>query len=334
MKPGPRNLITDIAGLRVGGAEDHTLKTGVTVLTADAPFTCGVHVMGGAPGTRDTEVLSADRDAPQVDALVLSGGSAFGLDACGGVMDALATAGRGHQVGLGARMTRVPIVPGAILFDLLNGADKNWGPENPYRKLGAAALEAAGHDFPIGTAGAGVGATTAGLKGGLGSASLELETGTTVGALVAVNSIGSVCAPDGTFWAASHEQNGEFGARGPCPSPTLADLTRYKIAPQLGQNTTIAIVASTAAMTGAQATRMAIASHDGMARAISPAHTSFDGDLVFAADTGEGPPVDRMHAALIGHAAAMCLTRAIARAIYAAQPAPGDIFPTWQDKFG
>lgn len=334
MKPGPRNLITDVKGLRVGSAQDHTIKTGATVLTADAPVTCGVHVMGGAPGTRETEVLSADRDAPQVDALVLSGGSAFGLDAGGGVMDALAASGRGHQVGLGERTTRVPIVPGAILFDLLNGGDKNWGERNPYRDLGVAALNAAETDFAIGTAGAGVGATTAGLKGGLGSASLTLDTGATVGALVAVNAIGAICAPDGTFWASPHEQGHEFGGRGPCPAPSLAHLSRYKIAPQVGQNTTIAIVATDAALTGAQATRVAVAAHDGMARAISPAHTSFDGDLVFAASTGEGPLADRMHAALIGHAAALCLARAIARAIFEATPAAGDIFPTWQETYG
>lgn len=334
MRPGSRNLITDVPGLRVGGAGDHSIKTGVTVLTGDAPFTCGVHVMGGAPGTRETDVLSADRDAPQVDALVLSGGSAFGLDAGGGVMDALAAAGRGHQVGLGANTTRVPIVPAAILFDLLNGGDKNWGPANPYRTLGAEALANAAGAFDLGTAGAGIGATTAGLKGGLGSASLMLETGATVGALVAVNAIGSICASDGAFWAADHEQNDEFGGRGPCPAPTLADLTRYKISPQLGQNTTVAIVATDAGLTQSQATRMAVSAHDGMARAITPAHTSFDGDLVFAAATGSHGPADRLSAALIGHAAALCLSRAIARAVYEATPAPGDIFPTWREAFG
>ncbi|MGB0926295.1 MAG: P1 family peptidase [Pikeienuella sp.] len=334
MTPGPRNLITDVPGLVVGNAADHHIKTGTTVLTGHEPFTCGVHVMGGAPGTRETDVLSADRDAPQVDALVLSGGSAFGLDAASGVMDALASAGRGHQVGLGANTTRVPIVPAAILFDLLNGGDKNWGTQSPYRQLGTEALRNADADFTLGTSGAGVGATTAGLKGGLGSASLVLETGATVGALVAVNAIGSVAAENGCFWAANHEQDQEYGGRGPCPAPTLAELTRYKVAPHLGQNTTIAIVATDAALTQPQATRIAVSAHDGMARAITPAHTSFDGDLVFAAATGTHGPVDRLEAALIGHAAALCLTRAIARAIYEATAAPNDIFPAWKDSFG
>ena len=166
MQTGPRNLITDVAGLRVGNAGDARLRSGVTVLTADAPFTAGVHVMGGAPGTRETDLLAPDRAVQQVDALVLSGGSAFGLDAASGVAEGLREAGRGFAVGA----ARVPIVPAAILFDLLNGGAQDWT-ENPYKALGRTALANASEDFAIGTEGAGTGATTATLKGGLGSAS-------------------------------------------------------------------------------------------------------------------------------------------------------------------
>jgi L-aminopeptidase/D-esterase-like protein len=176
MRPGPCNLITDIAGLRVGHAQDATLRSGCTVLTADRPFTAAVHVMGGAPGTRETDLLAPDKLVQEVDALVLSGGSAFGLDACSGVADGLRAMGRGFAVG----KQRVPIVPGAILFDLLNGGEKAWS-RNPYYDLGRHALTQASTDFEIGTAGAGYGAMTGYWKGGLGSASIILPSGIAVG---------------------------------------------------------------------------------------------------------------------------------------------------------
>ena len=207
--PGPRNLITDVPGLMVGNAHDAAVRTGATVLLGDAPFVAGVHVMGGAPGSRETDLLAADKTVSEVDALVLSGGSAFGLDAPSGVADALRAAGRGFAVG----DQRVPIVPGAIIFDLLNGGDKDW-PENPYKRLGAEALAAVGADFALGSAGAGIGATTANLKGGLGSASMVLESGVTVGALVVVNALGAATVADGPhFWAAPFEIGGEFGGQ-------------------------------------------------------------------------------------------------------------------------
>ncbi|MEC7763209.1 MAG: P1 family peptidase [Pseudomonadota bacterium] len=328
MRPGARNLITDVAGLRVGNASDDKIKTGSTVLVGDRPFVAGVHVMGGAPGTRETDLLAPDKTVQEVDALVLSGGSAFGLDAASGVADALRAQGRGFFVG----PVNVPIVPGAILFDLINGGDKDWG-ENPYKALGRAALEAAGEDFALGSAGAGTGALTAELKGGLGSASLVLENGVTVGALVAANPVGGVTGPEGQFWAAPWEFDGEYGARGPVTGfdPGAVPITK------LGARTatTIAIVATDAALTQAQATRLAVAAHDGMARAIHPSHTPHDGDIVFAAATGErvlgAPDLDLM---MMGHAAATCLARAIARGIFHASAAPGDVMPTWQARFG
>jgi len=324
MQPGPKNLITDIAGLLVGNADDPHLKSGVTVLTANRPFTAAVHVMGGAPGTRETDALSPDRLVQQADALVLSGGSALGLDAASGVANGLRAQGKGFQVG----DQRVPIVPAAILFDLLNGGDKNWD-QNPYAALGQRALNAAADTFALGSNGAGTGATTATLKGGLGSASLVLPSGHTVGALVAVNALGSATVGDTQhFWAAPFEIGDEFGALGPAPSAP-ANTFATKLAGHR-EATTIAIIATDAALTQAQATRMAVAAHDGMARALVPSHTPFDGDLIFAAATGTKPLSDPMSDTLaLGHAAALTLSRAIARGVFLATPAPNDTLPCW-----
>lgn len=336
MIPGPRNLITDVPGLRVGNAADTALKSGTTVLTSDAPFTASVAVMGGAPGTRETDLLAPDKLAPAVDALVLSGGSAFGLGAAEGVMGRLRAAGRGFAAG----PARVPLVPAAILFDLLNGGEKGWT-DSPYPALGAAAYDAAGADFALGTEGAGTGAMAANCKGGLGSASLTLDTGATVGALVAANPIGSITTSgDRHFWAAPYEIGNEFGGLGPDPAAGLGrDLSSRKAkamqtgaatGPGPGTNTTIAIVATDAALDKAQCQRMATAAHDGIARACVPAHTPMDGDLVFAASTGARPlDLPAAELLMIGHAAALCLARAIARAAYHARPEPGDIIPTW-----
>jgi len=329
MKPGAKNLITDVPGILVGNATEATIRSGTTVLTADTTFTAAVHVMGGAPGSRETDLLSPDKLVQEVDALVLSGGSALGLSAASGVADALRAQGRGFAVG----DHNVPIVPAAILFDLLNGGQKNWD-TNPYPALGCRALEAASDSFELGTIGAGAGATTAGLLGGLGSASVKLPSGHTVGALVAVNALGSATVADSeNFWAAMWEQNNEFGGRGAAATydPAAAPLTKMN----LGGNTTIAIVATDAVLTQAQAKRMATAAHDGMARALVPSHTPMDGDLVFAAATGaralNEPVADAL---MIGHAAATCLARAIARGVFSAKGFGGDIMPTWSQKFG
>ncbi len=328
MTPGERNLITDVGGLRVGNAADAAAKTGVTVLTADRPFTAAVHVMGGAPGTRETDALAADKLVQGVDALVLSGGSAFGLDAASGVMQGLRAMGRGYQVG----SQRVPIVPAAILFDLLNGGDKGWA-DSPYPALGHRALMTAGPVFDLGSAGAGTGASAGPLKGGLGSASLRLPCGLTVGALVAVNALGAVTVGDGPeFWAAPWEAGAEFGGRG--MAQAAPPLLEAQLPRALGESTTIAIVATNAQLTKAQAHRMAVAAHDGMARAILPSHTPLDGDLVFAAATGTQPLTEPLAQEMqLGHAAATCLARAIARGVYEASEAPGDVVPTWKARF-
>ena len=328
MKPGPHNLITDVNGILVGNASDESLKSGVTVLTSDRPFTAAVHVMGGAPGTRETDLLHPSRLVEQVDALVLSGGSAFGLDAASGVADALADAGRGYVVG----DVRVPIVPSAILFDLLNGGDKHWT-TNPYRELGRNALNDATETFNLGSVGAGTGATTANLKGGLGSASLQLDEGLVVGALVAANPVGAVTVPGSNrFWAAPFEVDGEFGDAGlpeAAPIPEQTFLGKHSALDETA-NTTIAIVATNARLTRGQAERMAVAAHDGMARAIVPSHTPFDGDLVFAAATStRSRLITTTDLLSLCHASSLCLARAIARAVRYATPEPGDTLPCW-----
>ncbi|WP_417818019.1 P1 family peptidase [Tritonibacter scottomollicae] len=338
MKPGPRNLITDVAGLKVGNASDTALKSGTTVLTADQPFTAAVHIMGGAPGTRETDLLAPDKTVQAVDALVLSGGSAYGLDACSGVVDGLRAMGRGFRLG----PALVPIVPGAIIFDLLNGGEKDWD-QNPYPALGRAALQNARADFALGTSGAGTGALTGMQKGGLGSSSLVLDSGHTVGALVVANPIGSVTTPgERHFWAAPFEIDAEFGGLGPDPAAGLGRSLRSRKMEAMaalagapvssnGSNTTIAIVATDATLTKAEAQRMATTAHDGMARAILPSHGPHDGDLVFAAATGSRPLDDPAQDMLgLCHAASLCLARAIARAVYEARPADGDILPCWQ----
>ncbi|ADZ70023.1 P1 family peptidase [Polymorphum gilvum] len=331
---GPRNLITDVPGISVGCAEDPHMKSGVTVVLPDEPAVASVAIHGGAPGTREIALLEPEQTVEAVDAIVLAGGSAFGLDAGAGVQGRLAELGRGFQVG----PVRVPIVPSAILFDLLNGGNKGWGATAPYRDLGRAALDNTGKDFRLGSYGAGCGATTANLKGGLGSASVVLPNGVTVGAIVAVNALGRATVGDTRhFWAAPFERDGEFGGFGlPSPLPDDAVCVRTKLdGLNAGANTTIAAVATDAKLTKSEAKRLAVMAHDGLAKALWPAHTPLDGDLVFAVSTGqrrlECPLEDMVQ---IGAAAASTLARAIARGVYHARPAPGDPVPTWQDRFG
>ena len=332
MRPGPHNDITDVAGIRVGHADDPGLKSGSTVLIGDAPMVASVHVMGGAPGTRETDLLAPDKLVQEVHAIVLSGGSAFGLDAASGVMDALAQ----DKIGFAVGTAIVPVVPAAILFDLLNGGDKNWE-RNPYAELGRAALKAARASgrapLQLGSVGAGTGAIAGRLKGGIGSASLVLPSGVTVAALVACNALGNTTIGTGPhFWAAPFEIDGEFGGRAmTAAQPDLAGTFDTKhAAMDPGTNTTIGIIATDARLTQAEAQRIATAAHDGYARAIMPAHTPLDGDLIFAAATGQHAGADLLQ---LGHAAATCMARAIARGIHAATPSPGDTVPTWHQQF-
>ena len=330
MKTGPLNLITDVKGLTVGNASDAKLNSGVTAIVCDPPATAAVQVLGGAPGTRETDLLEPHNTVETVNGLVLSGGSAFGLDAASGAQACLHEQGKGFEVG----PHRIPIIPAAILFDLINGGDKDWGRYPPYRELGYQAAASASRDFAIGTAGAGVGALTATFKGGLGSASSLVTDDHMIGALVAANPMGSATVGDtGHFWAAPFEIGSEFGGRGmPAPFPDDATELRIKFRDLARgvSNTTIAVIATDAVLTKAEAKRLAIAAHAGFARAIWPSHTPYDGDLVFALATGASGRKPSPDAFLdLCAAAASTMSRAIARGIYAATSDPRDLMPAW-----
>ena len=337
IRPGPRNLITDVPGIRVGNAEHAGHLTGVTIVLPDRAAVAAVDVRGGGPGTRETDALQPSALVERVDAVALSGGSAFGLEAASGAASWLAARGRGFQVG----EARVPIVPAAILFDLLHKGPKDWGPKDwgpmpPYRDLGMAACDAAELDFALGNAGAGLGATAGALKGGLGSASAMDDNGPgddglIVGALAAANPAGSVVMPgQSTLWAWMLEQNGELGGQrapnGPVSlEPDLPDVL------QAGANTTLVVVAVGEPLTRPQAQRVAIMAQDGIARAVRPAHTPYDGDTVFVLSTGDGHPPGPAMVARIGSIAADCVARAIARGVYEAEPAGG--LPSWRERY-
>ncbi len=326
-----RNLITDIPGVSVGHAGDPQLGSGATVVLFDAPVVASVDVRGGGPGTRETALLDPAQTVEGIDAIVLSGGSAFGLDAASGAQAWLREQGRGFRI----RDAVVPIVPAAIMFDLLNGGDKNWGRYPVYRELGYEAVKSAGADFALGSVGAGLGATTATLKGGVGSASATTEDGITVGALVAVNAVGTTVIGDGPhFWAAPFEQNNEFGGRGWPASISASDLKiRAKGGPQ--ESTTLAVIATDAKLNKAQCNRLAIMAHDGFARAIYPVHTPLDGDAIFSAAIGAKELADPLFGlAALGMLAANVMARAIARGVYEASALPfADALPSWKDKF-
>jgi L-aminopeptidase/D-esterase-like protein len=334
-RPGARNLITDVPGLRVGQAEDVRARSGVTVILPDALATTACSVGGGGPGTRETDALAAENLVNAVDAVVLSGGSVYGLAAADGVAAWLGAQGRGFRLAVRPGVPPSPIVSGAILYDLANGGDKAWGLEPPYRALGIAAAEAAGEAFALGTAGAGYGALAGALKGGTGSASAVTEDGFTVAALVAVNSFGSVTAPGGrTFWAAPYEIDGEFGGLGAAGLRARPDeWGGSKLAAVPRANTTIACVATDVILTPGQAKRVAIMAQDGLARAVRPAHAPTDGDVVFALSTGRRPLPEPGPLALarIGALAGDCLARAIARGVYEAAPWPEADTPCWRD---
>ncbi len=361
-----RNGLTDVAGLTVGHAHDAQLMSGVTAILFDTPAAASVVVVGGAPGGRDLGCLEPDATVTAIDAIVLSGGSGFGLDAAGGVQAWLREHGRGLPVG----PARVPIVPTAICFDLNNGGDKAWGRYPPYRELGyAAAASACNDDIALGTIGAGYGLSTVDLKGGLGTASARTSHGHTVAAIVAVNALGSALIGHGPhFWAAALERDGEFGGLGhPTTLPaanqlapswkgqtpaiqttvpqTTATQTTSQTATETPPSTTIACIVTDATLSKAELKRTAMAASAGLARALRLSHAAMDGDTVFAASTCRRPrhddPLRGMHELIeIGALAADCLTRAIARGVYAATipqqsgQARWSGPPAWSVRFG
>ncbi|EHS51974.1 peptidase S58 DmpA [Rhizobium sp. PDO1-076] len=325
------NLLTDVAGLSVGHATDLTLGSGVTVILFDEPAVASGIVLGGAPGGRDTALLDPSMTVQQVDAFVLSGGSAFGLDAAGGVQSGLRAIGRGFAVG----PVKVPIVPQAILMDLLNGGNKDWGLHSPYQDMGYAAfLACAIGRFDLGTVGAGTGATTANLKGGIGSASAVSSSGHTIGALVSVNAMGSVTIGDGPhFWAAAFEEGDEFGGLGLPAKVSAADRAMTIKGLRLTA-TTIGAVVTDARLAKADLHRLSITAHDGLARAVLPAHLPLDGDTLFTASTGKRDLVSPADLLELCHLATLVTARAIARGVHAATALPyPDAQPAWRDRW-
>lgn len=327
--PGESNSLTDIPGLRVGQAEDATVRTGVTVILPEERAVCAVDVRGGGPGTRETDALASHTLVDAVDAVVLSGGSSYGLAAADGVAAALGARGQGFGLMDMPGVPRSPVVPSAILYDLANGGDKAWGDDPPYRRLGRAALDNADTSMQIGPHGAGYGARAGAHPGGTGSASIITDDGMRIAALVCVNPFGSVTLPgaDDVYWAWPWEQDGEFG--GARPPAGLAfdseDWGAAKLNPAARENTTIACIATDVSLTPAQVQRLAIMAQDGLARAIRPVHTPYDGDVVFALSTARRDlpePADLVLARL-GNLAADCLARAIARGVHASRSAAG-----------
>jgi len=332
--PARLNLITDIRGLRVGNAHDERVLSGVTVVIFDKPNVASGVTHGGAPGSRDTTLLEPEMTIQSLDAVVLSGGSMFGLDAAGGVVSFLRQQGRGVRIG----SANVPIASQAIVFDLLNGGDKNWGRMPPYWDLGWQAAEsAAAGRFPLGTVGGGYGASTVNFKGGLGSASATTRSGFEVGALVVVNAVGSTTIGDGPhFWAGAYEIGREFGGHG-LPPRVPPRAREFRIKGAAPPSTTIALVATNAQLNKAETKRLAIMADDGFSRAIRPSHAPMDGDTVIAVSTQDEPLENRsVELAEIGAAAADCVARAIARGVYeaavpseswAGPPAYRDLYP-------
>jgi D-aminopeptidase len=327
------NLVTDVPGVLIGNAQDASVITGVTVALFEAPVVASGVTRGGAPGTRDTTLLEPEMTANGIDAVVLSGGSLFGLDAAGGVANCL----RGKGVGIRIGPANIPLAVQAITFDLLNGGDKDWGDKPPYFSLGWQAAEAAAKGaFPLGSVGGGYGATTATLKGGLGSASTLTRSGFTVGALAVVNAVGSVTIGDGPhFWAAPVEAGAEFGGLGSPVRLAPADLA-LRMKGGAPPSTTVALVATDARLTKTEAKRLAIMADDGLARAVRPAHAPMDGDTVFAVSTCRRPLGEPLTSLTeLGLAAADCLARAIARGVYEATRPEGAYSgpPPYRERF-
>jgi L-aminopeptidase/D-esterase-like protein len=332
--PGPRNLITDVPGLQVGQADDRKTRTGVTVILPDARATCAADVRGGGPGTRETDALNSYNLVHSVDAVVLSGGSVYGLASADGVATWLGAHDRGFAMIPEPGVPRSPVVPAAILYDLANHGDKNWGLKPPYRDLGLQAIQKTSLDFKLGTAGAGYGAESGGIKGGLGSASYVTPDGMTVGALVAVNSLGSAVVP-GTknFWAGAFEIGNEFGGLGPANVRVATeDWGLIKPDPGPRKNTTIACIATDVELDIDQMKRVTMMAQDGLSRALRPIHSPFDGDVVFGLSTAKRKitgPMAEVTVLRLGAIAADVLSRAVARGIYEATLPPGASGKTW-----
>lgn len=344
MRPGPTNSLTDVAGIRVGHCtrDEPGWLTGSTVVVAPpGGMVAGVDVRGGGPGTRETDLLDPRNLVDRVNAILLGGGSAPGLAAADGVVDGLFDDGVGWPMGAPDRV--VPIVPGAILFDL--GRAGTWR-NHPSATDGRAAYDLAS-DGPVvqGNVGAGTGAKVGGLKGGIGSASVMLESGVTVAALVVVNAVGwPIDLRTGELYAAQLGLAGEFtGVGRPSDGDLDAARERYAALPDAipglpGMATTIGVIATDAALTKAQCQKLAGIGHDGYARALKPVHTLFDGDTLFAVSTLERDAPELLALPALMEAGADCVARAIGHAVLAAESVDrtadgGIVMRSWRDAF-
>lgn len=319
IKAGNKNLITDVPGILVGQAQSLDLLSGVTTIFPEEPAVAAVDVRGGGPGTRETEALNSDCVVDRIHSIVLSGGSAYGLASADGAMSWLSE----NQIGFRLDSAIIPVVPAAVLFDLLNGGNKKWGHASPYFEMGYQSLENRSSTFDLGNAGAGTGSHAGPLKGGLGSASFvfrDQSSDITVGAVAAVNSMGAVTRPNSpVFWAAPFEQNEELGNQTSLPLPGPMEWD-YPFRLPNGKNTTLVTVATDAILDKSQAKRVAMMAHDGLARAIRPVHSPLDGDTVFVLSTEKQPLSDPVSGiARLGMLAADCVARAIARGVYEAE---------------
>jgi len=319
VRPGPANFLTDVPGIRVGNAEDSSVRTGVTVVGFDREMRCAVDVRGGGPATRETNAVGVEAILGIAHALTFSGGSVFGLAAADEVTSLLSA--RGVGVTLVEGTPAVPIIPAASLYDLNNSGDKSWEETPPYRALAREAAAKLSRKAEIGSCGAGYGAVAGTWAGGLGSASLDMGDGEIVSALVAVNSIGSPIMPDGDcFWSWPFEFENEFGGLWPNPHAAVnAPLPDdRKGGGRAGEATCIGVVASSVPLDRASLTRIAIMAQDGLARAIRPSHAPFDGDTIFAVCPNEDAKVTPEQVMRIGSAAADCVARAVARGVWEA----------------
>ncbi|MEM7728979.1 MAG: P1 family peptidase [Pseudomonadota bacterium] len=317
-----------LPGLRVGHAHDADVRTGVTVVLPDRPALCAVDVRGGGPGTRETDTLALGGLIDRVHAIVLSGGSVYGLAAADAVAARLGAERTGYAASADPAVPVSPIVPAAILFDNANGGNKDWGDRPPFAALGRAALDAVSGDTPEGRVGAGFGAMAGTYPGGLGVAS-ERARDARVWALIAANPVGSPFLPGTAVpYAWIYGRDDEFGGAAPPANYRWSAPTDTKLSgrsdtgekPGLGpgQNTVIGLVATDAALGPSDLKRLAIMAQDGIAMAVQPAHTPLDGDTLFAISVGECPADGPVAVSELGAAAARAVARALTRGVLAA----------------
>ena len=345
--PGSRNLITDVSGVQVGHAEDYKIGTGVTVITGDNPFSAAVDVRGGGPGTRETDMLNLENSIGRADAIVLSGGSAYGLDASSEIQDLLRDDGKGYQLGKAI----IPLVPSAVIFDLNindNPHVNKIGHRSPWRNLANQAYKSCSNNFLLGSYGAGCGATTATLKGGQGSSSWKQKYSNgqeyTVGAIVINNAVGNPLLNKGPCFLSGYlEIDKEFGGYG-TSNENFDHVIRSKRLPrsigiedtfnQISSNTVIGVVATDAPLSRINLKRLAIMAHDGIAKSLTPAHTPMDGDTIFAISTHQNnkSELDNIDILAMGSRISDCVARACNRAVYEAVSTIKSK-PTWKELF-